>query len=194
MSLKLLVGLGNPGSQYEATRHNVGAWWLQAAAHHLGCELRKEKKFFGLFGECRLNGQKIMCLLPTTYMNQSGRAIASVAKFYQLEAEEILVAHDELDLPPGLLKLKKGGGHGGHNGLRDIIPQLGADFYRLRLGIGHPGDKHLVTNYVLARPSLGDQKLICNTIDNTLYELSTMAAGNWEAAMNVLHQKPKLMR
>ena len=139
--IKLIVGLGNPGPQYESTRHNAGFWWVDQVCAETGSKLNLEAKFFGHAG--KLNGAiEAWLLKPTTFMNASGRAVGAIAKFYKITPEEILVIHDELDLPPGTTKLKKGGGHGGHNGLKDIAAQLGTpDFWRLRIGIGHPGEK-----------------------------------------------------
>ena len=151
--IRLVVGLGNPGKDYSSTRHNAGFWWVENLASIRHAQLKPENKFYGLAGRTTQGGNELWLLEPQTYMNASGRAVAALARFYKITPEEILVVHDELDLPPGEVKLKKGGGHGGHNGLRDIISQLGTtDFWRLRLGIGHPGDKAAVVDYVLNAP------------------------------------------
>jgi len=151
--IKLLVGLGNPGPEYEETRHNAGFWWLEAVARELKVHLQPERSYFGLVARANVDGRPLWLLEPMTYMNRSGQAVGALARFFKIAPEEILVAHDELDLPPGELKLKKGGGHAGHNGLRDIHAQLGSgDYWRLRIGIGHPGVKSEVANWVLKNP------------------------------------------
>ena len=153
--IKLIVGLGNPGDKYADTRHNAGEWLIARLARRFNVTLNAENKFFGNVGKTLMNDKEIRFLVPTTFMNLSGKAVGALANFYRIKPEEILVVHDELDLPPGTAKLKLGGGHGGHNGLKDIIAQLGNqhDFYRLRLGIGHPGHRDLVAGYVLNKPS-----------------------------------------
>ena len=165
--IRLLVGLGNPGPEYAATRHNAGAWLVTQLANNHHVQLKPESKHFGLTGRIQLAGQEMRLLIPTTYMNLSGKAVASLAKFYRIELEQIMVAHDELDLPPGVARFKKGGGHGGHNGLRDIISKFGnsKDFYRLRIGIGHPGHRDRVTGHVLGKAPSSEQHLIENAID-----------------------------
>ena len=152
-AIQLIVGLGNPGPEYEQTRHNAGALFVERIASAQRVSLTADKKYFGLTAKFSHQGNDVRLLIPTTYMNRSGQAVAALANFFRIKPEAILVAHDELDLPPGVAKLKRGGGHGGHNGLRDIIAQLGNqnDFHRLRLGIGHPGDAKLVSNFVLGR-------------------------------------------
>ncbi|MDR9467459.1 aminoacyl-tRNA hydrolase [Marinospirillum sp.] len=186
--IQLLVGLGNPGQEYAATRHNAGAWLVAALAERLQTPL-KASKFFGLHAQAMLGSQKVHLLIPTTYMNRSGQAIGALANFYKLAPEQILVAHDELDLSPGVVRLKKGGGHGGHNGLRDTISALGnsRDFYRLRIGIGHPGSASQVTNYVLGKPSPDDQIRIEAALDETLRHLELIFSGDHTQAMNKLH-------
>lgn len=165
--IKLIVGLGNPGDKYTDTRHNAGEWLIERLARQLNFNLVAENKFFGKTARTLVSGNEVRFLVPTTFMNLSGKAISAVANFYRIKAEEILVIHDELDLPPGVAKIKQGGGHGGHNGLRDTIAQLGnnKNFYRLRIGIGHPGDKDLVSAYVLSKPSPTDIKLIDQALD-----------------------------
>jgi peptidyl-tRNA hydrolase, PTH1 family len=188
--IKLIVGLGNPGPQYEATRHNAGFWWMDQVCAETGSKLNLEAKFFGHAG--KLNGaSEVWLLKPTTFMNVSGRAVGAIAKFYKIAPDEVLVIHDELDLPPGTVKLKKGGGHGGHNGLKDITAQLGTpDFWRLRIGIGHPGDKSQVANFVLHAPTREEQALIEQNIDQSTTLLPLLLQGKFEEAMLKLHTKP----
>lgn len=165
--IQLIVGLGNPGPEYVRTRHNAGEWLVEALAARFSGNLREESKFFGRCGRIRLNGEDTRLLIPTTFMNRSGQAVAAVAKFYQIPPEEILVAHDEMDFGPGMAKFKRGGGHGGHNGLRDIISRLGnnKDFLRCRIGIGHPGDKNRVTGYVLGKAPTQEQQWLDAAVD-----------------------------
>ena len=185
MSIKLIVGLCNPGSAYEKTRHNAGEWMVRAIANAYGSTFKLEKKFFG---ELAVADQTIL-LIPNTFMNNSGQAVQAAKNFYKLQPENILVAHDELDLPPGIVKLKAKGGHGGHNGLRDICARIGSkDFYRLRIGIGHPGHRDLVTNYVLGKPSSSDKLAICHAIDRSLDVLPEIFEGEFERAMHTLHR------
>jgi peptidyl-tRNA hydrolase, PTH1 family len=188
-ALKLIVGLGNPGQQYDRTRHNAGADFVLALAEQLGATLKDEKKFFGLTGKCVINGRDIRLLIPTTYMNRSGQAVAAMANFYDIEPAALLVAHDELDLAPGTARLKIGGGHGGHNGLRDTIKSLGncRDFGRLRLGIGHPGHASDVVNFVLKRAPAAEQNLIEDSIRDSLAIIPDLVNGNWNQAMKQLH-------
>ncbi len=165
--IKLIVGLGNPGDKYKDTRHNVGEWLVERLAQRFNFSLKEESKFFGKTARAVINGQEIRFLVPTTFMNLSGKAVGALATFYRIQPEQILIAHDELDLPPGTVKIKLGGGHGGHNGLRDSIAQLSnnKNFYRLRVGIGHPGDKNLVSAYVLSKPSPTDLTLIDKALE-----------------------------
>ena len=165
--IKLIVGLGNPGDQYKDTRHNAGEWLVERFAQRFNFSLKEESKFFGKTARAVINGQEIRFLVPTTFMNLSGKAVGALATFYRIQPEQILIAHDELDLPPGTVKIKLGGGHGGHNGLRDSIAQLSnnKNFYRLRVGIGHPGDKNLVSAYVLSKPSPTDLTLIDKALE-----------------------------
>ncbi len=188
-TIQLIVGLGNPGPEYEQTRHNAGVQCLEALARASGITLKPEKKFFGLAGKGRIGQQDVWCLYPTTYMNRSGQAVGALAQFYKIPPQNILVIHDELDLPPGVAKFKQGGGHGGQNGLKDIIRALGNQngFYRLRIGIGHPGDKHLVTNYVLGKAPKAQAQQIEQAIDAAVSELPNAIAGDWATAMNRLH-------
>ena len=165
--IKLIVGLGNPGDKYKDTRHNAGEWLVERLAQRFNFSLKEESKFFGKTARAVINGQEIRFLVPSTFMNLSGKAVGALATFYRIQPEQILIAHDELDLPPGTVKIKLGGGHGGHNGLRDSIAQLSnnKNFYRLRVGIGHPGDKNLVAAYVLSKPSPTDLTLIDKALE-----------------------------
>jgi peptidyl-tRNA hydrolase, PTH1 family len=187
--VKAIIGLGNPGPDYAATRHNAGAWLVEAAARAAGTELSPERKFLGRHAKVRLDGHDIHLLEPTTYMNRSGGAVAALSRFFKIVPDEMLVAHDELDLPPGAARFKQGGGHGGHNGLRDIIGALGNDksFHRLRIGIGHPGDARQVTNYVLGRPGKVELAAIEAALEECLATLPLAVAGDWAKAMNRLH-------
>jgi peptidyl-tRNA hydrolase, PTH1 family len=193
--IQLIVGLGNPGGEYEATRHNAGFWWLDQVCAETSSKLSMEAKFFGLAGRLKISSHEAWLLKPNTFMNASGRSVAALAHFYKIPAEAILVVHDELDLPPGEVKLKKGGGNGGHNGLKDISAQLGTpDFWRLRLGIGHPGASlpnkgEAVINYVLHQPTKGEMQLIEEGIDASTTLLPMLLEGNFEAAMLELHTK-----
>lgn len=188
-TIKLIVGLANPGAEYAETRHNVGAWYVDQLAERFNQSLKNEAKFFGYTSRININGQDIRLLVPTTFMNLSGKAVQAIATFYQIQPAEILVAHDELDLNPGVAKFKFGGSHGGHNGLKDIINKLGnnANFYRLRIGIGHPGDKNKVVGFVLNKPSKPEQELINQTIDEAIYCTEILIKNDAEAAMNRLH-------
>ncbi len=182
--IKLIVGLGNPGVDYAKTRHNVGMWFVDAIAAEFDETFKKEAKFFGFFRKT-----STYCLLiPTTFMNDSGKAVAAVAKFYKISPTEILVVHDELDFPVGQVRLKSGGGHGGHNGLRDIIQHLGSNnFYRLRIGIDHPGHKDRVTPYVLSAPNKKDREEIMLSINLALRLIPDLIAGKFQKVMRELH-------
>jgi PTH1 family peptidyl-tRNA hydrolase len=186
--IKLIVGLGNPGIKYAQTRHNVGFHFIDALCDKYGFSLSESKKFYGDAAKVNLNGQSIWLLKPTTFMNHSGKSVLSLANFYKIMPEEILVVYDELDLPAGTAKIKKGGGHGGHNGLRDIIALTGSkDFYRIRLGIGHPGHKSKVVSWVLNRASKDDEISIAHAIDKCLNIIEDLTAGHLEKAMKELH-------
>jgi len=187
--VKLIVGLGNPGPAYERTRHNVGADLVNQLAVSADLVLKPDSKFFGATGKLLIDGVSVRLLIPGTFMNRSGQAISALARFYQIPTDSILVAHDELDLPVGTARFKKGGGHGGHNGLRDTIQSLGnnKDFARLRIGIGHPGNAKQVVDYVLKKPSPSDQSLISQSIDQVLTVLPLAVTGQWERAMTALH-------
>ena len=187
--IKLVVGLGNPGPEYDLTRHNAGADWITELARQYGASLNFEQRFFGNTARVAIGGQDIRLLIPTTFMNRSGQAVAAISNFYKIQPDEILIAHDELDLNPGTAKLKVGGGHGGHNGLRDIISSLGnnKNFSRLRIGIGHPGNSSQVANYVLKRPSKDDQISIEDSTNRATKVLEEIVSGNLQNAMLTLH-------
>nr|WP_218057575.1 aminoacyl-tRNA hydrolase [Gilliamella apicola] len=188
-TIKLIVGLANPGNEYAATRHNAGAWFVEQLAERYNQSLKNEQKFFGYTSRINISGHDVRLLVPTTFMNLSGKAVQAMATFYQIKPEEILVAHDELDLNPGIAKLKFGGSHGGHNGLKDIANKLGnnLNFYRLRIGIGHPGDKNKVVGYVLNKPSKPEQELIDKAIDESLRCTDILLSDGIDVAMNKLH-------
>lgn len=196
--IRLIAGLGNPGQQYLRTRHNAGAWFLDALLSAHGAELRPESKFHGLAGRVSLEGQDLRLLFPTTYMNKSGQAVQALAAFYKIPPEQILVVYDELDLPVGSPRLKFGGGPGGHNGIKDIIRALGSNnFHRLRLGIGHPGDSGQVLGYVLGQPSREHEEQIMDAITQSLRVLPLLVKGQYQLAMNTLHTQntpPKAKR
>ena len=186
--IKLFVGLGNPGPDYEATRHNAGFWWIDALARELKVNLVPERSYYGLAGRTSVNGQSVWLLQPQTFMNLSGKSVASLARFFKIQPEEILVVHDELDLPPGQVKLKRGGSHAGHNGLRDIHAQLGSpDYWRLRIGIGHPGEKSEVANWVLKKPAPDQRTLIEDSIAHSLKAHAAMLAGDMDKATLLVH-------
>ena len=194
--IKLFVGLGNPGPDYEATRHNAGFWWIDALARELKVNLVPERSYYGLAGRTSVNGQSVWLLQPQTFMNLSGKSVASLARFFKIQPEEILVVHDELDLPPGQVKLKRGGSHAGHNGLRDIHAQLGSpNYWRLRIGIGHPGEKSEVANWVLKKPAPDQRTLIEDSIAHSLKAHTAMLAGDMDKATLLVYttkpQRPK---
>ncbi|WP_456242956.1 aminoacyl-tRNA hydrolase [Spartinivicinus ruber] len=187
--MQLIVGLGNPGAEYENTRHNAGAIFVEMLARQYGANLRSDKKFSGELGQITIGGQAIRLLIPTTYMNLSGQAVGALANFYKIPPQAILVAHDELDIPPGTARYKQGGGHGGHNGLRDIIAKLGncRDFARLRIGIGHPGHSKQVVNFVLSKPPQAEQQLIDDAINTAIDTIPEALIGSWSTAVQQLH-------
>ena len=193
MSIKLIVGLGNPGDKYTATRHNAGFWFVDAVAAQTNSKLAIDAKMFGFMGKLRLVDKQdadVYLLKPTTFMNASGKAVAALANYYKILPSEILVIHDELDLPAGSAKLKFGGGHGGHNGLRDIHAALGtADYWRLRLGIDHPGDKNEVINYVLKVPTREENDALQASIHAACGVVDLLLKGEFESAMQKLHTK-----
>ena len=197
--IKLFVGLGNPGPEYEATRHNAGFWWLDALSSELKAPLGFDKNYHGHVARTTVNGQPVWLLKPLTFMNLSGKSVAALARFFKIAPNEILVAHDELDILPGQTKLKFGGSHAGHNGLRDIHAQLGTgDYWRLRIGIGHPGVKAEVINWVLKKPSAEHRASIEDCIARCIKAVPELLAGEMEKAMMLIHtsqpQRPKPLR
>lgn len=188
-TIKLIAGLGNPGPEYQSTRHNAGAIFVDQLARQYHQSLKPEKKFHGLYSKIHAQGQDIHLLFPSTYMNRSGQAVQALCQFYKIAPEEILVAHDELDIPLGTMKLKKSGGHGGNNGLRDIIAKFGGDknFNRLRLGIGHPGHAEKVTGHVLGKLGKKESEQLNACIDEAIRYLPEIIRGDWQKAMNHLH-------
>ena len=197
-AIQLIVGLCNPGNEYSKTRHNAGFWWVDLLCAQSNSRFNQESKFFGQAGKLNFSSatskpsQDVWLLKPDTFMNASGRAVSALAKFYKIPPQAILVIHDELDLPVGVSKLKKGGGHGGHNGLRDIIAALGTpDFWRLRMGIGHPGKSEEVVNFVLRAPSLNEMNAIESSMDQSLLVLPLLLQGDFEQAMLRLHTDAK---
>jgi len=188
LSIKLLVGLGNPGQDYAKTRHNAGFWFLDALAHHVNASLSAETKLHAEVAKIDVAGQRILIAKPRNYMNKSGQSVIALLNFYKLAPENMLVAHDELDLAPGTARLKFDGGHGGQNGLRDIMAQLGhGAFHRLRIGIGHPGHKDKVLSWVLGKPSAEHESAISERIAAALNLLPNLVAGEFNAAMKTLH-------
>ena len=187
--LKLIVGLGNPGPQHDSNRHNAGVIFLHHLSKAYNGVLRGENKFFGEFATVNIAGLDVKLLFPTTFMNHSGKSVAAVCSFFKIAAENMLVAYDEIDFDVGVTRFKKDGGHGGHNGMRDIINALGGnrDFYRLRIGIGHPGDKSMVSNYVLSDPSRSEADVIMSNIEDAIRVLPKAVNGEWEEAMRWLH-------
>lgn len=187
-AFRLVVGLGNPGRKYEGTRHNAGFWLVDELLHRFGGELREQGRFHGAVARVAIDGYDCRLLEPSTYMNHSGRSVAALASFFKIPAAQVLVAHDEIDLPPGGVRLKRGGGHGGHNGLRDIQSALGtAEFARLRLGVGHPGHRDEVIPYVLTRPSPADRQRIDAAVAEAAGCLPQLLAGQWDRACQRLH-------
>jgi len=190
-AVKLIIGLGNPGTEYANTRHNAGADFVSELARQYSATLTPDSKFFGLAGRVSIKNHDIRLLIPTTFMNLSGKAIAAMAQFYKIPTEAILVAHDELDIAPGNARLKIGGGHGGHNGLRDTIKCLGNNrgFARLRIGIDHPGNAKLVSNYVLTKAPTNEYQQIEDSIHEATRVLPLLCEGRWNDAMKTLHTK-----
>jgi peptidyl-tRNA hydrolase, PTH1 family len=187
---RLIVGLGNPGAEYSETRHNAGFWFCERLARELGASFAVESRFHGRAANARAAG--VWLLQPSTFMNRSGQSVGAFVRFHRIPPEEILVVHDELDLSPGDLRLKFGGGLGGHNGLKDITAHLGTqDYWRLRIGIGHPGDRNEVVNYVLKPPRREEQEAIDSALDRALLAWPLVAKGDWNAAMKQAHTKPK---
>jgi PTH1 family peptidyl-tRNA hydrolase len=187
--IQLIVGLGNPGLSYEATRHNVGAWFVEAVAREQGLPLKTESKLMGRAAKVRLDNEEYWLFVPNTFMNHSGLAVKTICHFYKIPPEEVLVVHDELDFPAGTARLKYNGGHGGHNGIRNIIEQLHQrDFSRLRIGIGHPGHRDLVTDYVLHKPSKKEYELIMSAIHSATIILPSLLNGDFDQAVENLHR------
>ncbi len=189
LPLTLIVGLGNPGPTYARTRHNAGFELVDELARRSGVSLRHESRHQGELARASIAGADLWLLKPMTYMNLSGQSVRSVAGFYRIAPQSILVAHDEIDFPPGLVRLKEGGGAGGHNGLRDVIAQLGDDFWRLRIGVGHPGDRDAVLNYVLGRPPAAEAALIRETVLAAADAVPVMLTDGAQKAMNRLHAR-----
>lgn len=188
--LALVVGLGNPGDRYAQTRHNAGFWFVDELAQRHGGSFRADKKFHGELARISVAGRDCLLLKPMLFMNRSGLSVASVANFYRLVPAAVMIAHDEIDLPPGTLRIKQGGGHGGHNGLRDIIPALGSpDFWRLRIGVGHPGHRDQVVNYVLARAGATEQRLLDEAINDAVDAFPLLLAGEIGKAQQTLHSR-----
>jgi len=185
--MQVIFGLGNPGDKYQLTRHNAGFWYVDALAKKHNCTFKSDKKFKAEVAVWTYMGQKIWLVKPQTFMNCSGQSVIPFIHFYRIPVDQILVAYDELDIPAGTAKLKKSGGHGGHNGLRDIIPTLGQNFKRLRIGIGHPGDKTKVTPWVLGRPNLEDSIEIERCLDQCIEVTPDLINDDWDKAMKILH-------
>ncbi|ASJ72235.1 aminoacyl-tRNA hydrolase [Granulosicoccus antarcticus] len=188
VQFELIAGFGNPGSEYAATRHNAGFWYVDELARQLGASFNTDKRFFAAVATAQFEGRKIILVKPMNFMNNSGQGLGAVARFYKIEPGKILVAHDELDLSPGHIRLKNGGGHGGHNGLRDSLAKLGSsDFWRMRIGIGHPGHKSAVSGYVLKRAPADQQRLMDEAIELALRESPTIIDGDINVATKALH-------
>ena len=186
--IKLIIGLGNPGDKYSKTRHNAGFWFVDELARRNGATFKSESKFSGEVCKLNINGQAVWLLKPTTFMNRSGLAGKQISSFYKIGVEEVLVAHDELDLSLGVVRLKSSGGHGGHNGLRDLHAQISKDYWRLRIGIGHPGDRNKVVDYVLSNATKADEIEITNAIDRAVDHIEDIISGDTQKAMNQLHR------
>jgi len=185
--ISLIVGLGNPGTEYAQTRHNAGFWFVQRLAEQYGIQLKADPKYKGISGRGNIEGQDVRLLLPTTFMNLSGQSVVPFAKFYQIAPEAILIAHDELDMNPGVIRLKTGGGHGGHNGLKDIVPHIGSNFHRLRIGIGHPGSKERVSGHVLSKAPSSEQNLMDDAIAHALSRIQLLVNDDIQQAMNQIN-------
>ena len=190
LPLKLVVGLGNPGAEHEGTRHNAGFWFVDELARRHDLRLRQERRYNAEAGKGEIAGQPLWFLKPMGYMNRSGQPVRAFCDYLQIPSEQVLVVHDELDLPAGVARLKRGGGAGGHNGMRDLIAHIGEDFWRLRLGIGHPGHRDLVIGYVLERPSAVDERLIKESIELAVAEFPRLLTDGAEKMMNRLHTAP----
>lgn len=191
LPLRLIIGLGNPGPEYAETRHNAGFWFCERLARELGTSFARESRYHGFVAKARVSGEDLWLLMPQTFMNRSGQAVQALAHFYRIEPAEMLVVHDELDIPPGQMRLKFGGGLGGHNGLKDITGHLGTqDYWRLRVGIGHPGDRNDVINYVLKPPRREEREEIDAALDRALLAWPTLAKGEFNAATQKINTKP----
>ena len=188
-AIKLITGLGNPGTKYDGTRHNAGFWFVDELARRYNGIFKVESRFSGECCKVDIAGSTVWLLKPSTFMNRSGLSVKQLSSFFKISPNEILIAHDELDIRPGTLRLKSGGGHGGHNGLRDLHAQIGKDYWRLRLGIGHPGDAKKVADYVLSRPSASDEIEIRRSIDAAADEIERIVVGDMQKVMNTLHTK-----
>ena len=191
--IRLIVGLGNPGTEYERTRHNVGFWWVDGAARKLGAMLKFERAYHGQLARVNRPAGPLFLLEPQTYMNLSGKSVAALMRFFKIAPHDMLVVHDEIDLPPGQMKLKLGGGVAGHNGLKDLHAHLGsADFWRLRIGVGHPGHRDEVADWVLCKPPAEQRELIQSCVERSLDVLDLLIDGPMERAMMKIHAKPKV--
>ncbi|HFC92590.1 MAG TPA: aminoacyl-tRNA hydrolase [Leucothrix mucor] len=188
-AIQLIVGLGNPGRKYDKTRHNAGFWFVDELARRYSANFKLESRFSGEVSKTTIEGHTVWLLKPTTFMNKSGLAAKQLASFYKIPVENILIAHDELDLSPSTVRLKLSGGHGGHNGLRDLHAHLSKEYWRLRIGIGHPGDRNKVVDYVLSQPSKNDAIEIARAIDSAADQTQLILAGEMQKAMNRLHTK-----
>jgi len=187
--LKLIVGIGNPGDQYADTRHNAGIWFIERLAQEYSGTFKEERKFYGRVASASYSGQELRLLIPSTYMNESGKSVGAIAGFFKIPASQILIAHDELDFSIGKIRFKQGGGLAGHKGLRDIASHLGGgrDFNRLRIGVGHPGNREQVTGHVLGKATRADRKIIEQCINEALACMPLALQGEWDQAMNRLH-------
>jgi PTH1 family peptidyl-tRNA hydrolase len=192
-SIELIVGIGNPGSDYANTRHNAGVWFVERLAEKYGASFKSEKKFFGKVALISIEGNDLRLLVPDTYMNESGKSVSALANFYKISPEALLIAHDEIDFPSGKIRLKQGGGLAGHNGLRDISNRMAGttDFNRLRIGVGHPGERSGVTGHVLGKVSQKDRQMIDTCIEEAIYALPLAVRGDWQGAMQQLHNAPQ---
>ena len=186
-NISLIVGLGNPGKEYAQTRHNAGFWFIERLADQYSITLKNDPKFHGISGRGSIQGKDVRLLMPTTFMNASGKSVVPYAKFYNITPETMLIAHDELDMEPGIIRLKTGGGHGGHNGLRDIVPHTGPNFHRLRIGIGHPGAKERVSGHVLSKAPSSEQSLMDDALHHAMSRIKLMIDGEIQQAMNQIN-------
>ncbi|MBT5702009.1 MAG: aminoacyl-tRNA hydrolase [Gammaproteobacteria bacterium] len=189
LPLKMIAGIGNPGAEYANTRHNAGVWFVERLAEKFGASFKPERKFFGRTTLINVNGIEVRLLVPNTYMNESGKSVGALASFFKIAPPEMLIAHDEIDFPSGKIRFKQEGGLAGHNGLRDISSRLAGakDFNRLRIGVGHPGDRSGVTGHVLGKVSRNDRELIDNCIEDAIATMTGAVTGNWQLAMQQLH-------